>query len=83
MVYPGLPSHPEHELAKRQQHGFGAMITFYCVGTREQSAIILRSVSLYDCESSLFHSMKYCPPHEHTSLLAASCLLSCRIAWRS
>ncbi len=26
--YPGLPSHPQHELAKRQQRGFGAMLSF-------------------------------------------------------
>lgn len=45
VVYPGLPSHPQHELAKRQQHGFGAMITFYCQGGREQSAVLLQNVS--------------------------------------
>ena len=49
VLYPGLPSHPQHELAKRQQHGFGAMITFYCVGSREQSAIVLRAVSQRFC----------------------------------
>lgn len=26
--YPGLPSHPQHDLAKRQQDGFGAMLSF-------------------------------------------------------
>lgn len=26
--YPGLPSHPQHDLAKRQQQGFGAMVSF-------------------------------------------------------
>jgi cystathionine beta-lyase/cystathionine gamma-synthase len=46
VLYPGLASHPQHELANRQQHGFGAMITFYCVGSREQSAIVLKAVSL-------------------------------------
>ena len=44
--YPGLKSHPQYELAKRQQHGFGAMITFYCVGGREQSSAILQNVSV-------------------------------------
>jgi cystathionine beta-lyase/cystathionine gamma-synthase len=28
VLYPGLPNHPQHELAKRQMSGFGAMITF-------------------------------------------------------
>ena len=45
VLYPGLASHPQHAIAKRQQHGFGAMITFYCVGGREQSRVILQNVS--------------------------------------
>lgn len=32
--YPGLPSHPQHELARRQMRGFGSMIAFD-LGTRE------------------------------------------------
>jgi cystathionine beta-lyase/cystathionine gamma-synthase len=28
VFYPGLPEHPQHELAKRQMEGFGSMITF-------------------------------------------------------
>ncbi|MGH6931209.1 MAG: trans-sulfuration enzyme family protein, partial [Dongiaceae bacterium] len=27
VYYPGLPSHPQHELARRQMHGFGGMVT--------------------------------------------------------
>jgi cystathionine gamma-lyase len=27
VIYPGLPSHPQHDLARRQMHGFGGMIT--------------------------------------------------------
>ena len=44
VAYPGLPSHPQHELAKRQQHGFGSMITFYAKGGRSESAVILQKV---------------------------------------
>lgn len=51
VLYPGLPSHPQHELAKEQQHGFGAMITFYCIGKREQAAIVLKKVRMKECES--------------------------------
>jgi len=29
VIYPGLPSHPQHELAKRQMKGFGGIVTFY------------------------------------------------------
>lgn len=32
VIYPGLPSHPNHELAKRQQTGFGGMISFRVKG---------------------------------------------------
>ena len=28
MLYPGLPTHPQHELAKRQMNGFGGMLSF-------------------------------------------------------
>ena len=28
VIYPGLASHPQHEIAKRQQRGFGGMISF-------------------------------------------------------
>ncbi|HYY51450.1 MAG TPA: PLP-dependent transferase, partial [Myxococcales bacterium] len=34
--YPGLPSHPDHDLARRQMNGFGGMVTF-SVGTRENA----------------------------------------------
>ena len=27
VLYPGLPSHPQHEVAKRQMHAFGGMVT--------------------------------------------------------
>ena len=30
--YPGLPTHPGHELARRQQTGFGAIVTFELAG---------------------------------------------------
>ena len=28
VYYPGLPSHPQHELARRQMRGFGGMLSF-------------------------------------------------------
>ncbi|CEI91445.1 Putative Cystathionine gamma-lyase [Rhizopus microsporus] len=33
VIYPGLPSHPNHELAKKQQRGFGGMISFRMKGS--------------------------------------------------
>jgi cystathionine beta-lyase/cystathionine gamma-synthase len=50
--YPGLPDHPEHELAKRQMKGFGAMISFD-VGSFENSAAFLSRVRLCSLGESL------------------------------
>jgi cystathionine gamma-lyase len=63
VIYPGLKSHPQHDLAVRQQHGFGSMITFYCVGGREQSAIILQHMSVFSLAESLgaVESLAECP----------------------
>ena len=61
VAYPGLPSHPQHELAKRQQHGFGSMITFYAKGGRTESATILQNVRLISPTGNLFLRMiLYC-----------------------
>jgi cystathionine beta-lyase/cystathionine gamma-synthase len=46
VLYPGLPSHPQHEIAKKQQHGFGAMITFYCKGGLKEASVFLENVCL-------------------------------------
>ena len=63
VLYPGLPSHPQYELAKEQQHGFGAMITFYCIGWREQSALLLQSFKVFTLAESLgaVESLAECP----------------------
>jgi len=63
VLYPGLSSHPQHELAKRQQHGFGAMITFFCVGGREQSACVLQNMRIFALAESLgaVESLAECP----------------------
>ena len=63
VVYPGLPSHPQHELANVQQNGFGAMITFYCKGGRAQSAAILENLKVFALAESLgaVESLAECP----------------------
>jgi cystathionine beta-lyase/cystathionine gamma-synthase len=50
--YPGLPSHPQHELAKRQMRGFGGMISFD-TGSLENAKALLRSVRLCSLAESL------------------------------
>lgn len=52
VVYPGLASHPQHEIAKRQQRGFGAMISFD-VGSLEAARSLLNRVKLCSLAESL------------------------------
>ncbi|HJQ20391.1 MAG TPA: PLP-dependent aspartate aminotransferase family protein [Gemmatimonadaceae bacterium] len=52
VMYVGLPSHPQHELAKRQMSGFGGMISIE-LGTRERAAHVLKSVRLFSLAESL------------------------------
>jgi len=50
--YPGLASHPQHEVAKRQQRGFGAMISFQ-LGSLEAARRLLDNVKLCALAESL------------------------------
>ena len=52
VYYPGSTSHPQHALAKRQQHGFGGMVSFD-VGSLEAARIVLESVKLCTLAESL------------------------------
>jgi len=52
VIYPGLPSHPQHELAKRQMNGFGGMLSFD-VGTLEGARRVLNRVRLMALAESL------------------------------
>jgi cystathionine beta-lyase/cystathionine gamma-synthase len=52
VLYPGLPSHPQHELAKRQMRGFGGMIAFD-VGTMEAAYDVCKRVRLMALAESL------------------------------
>ncbi|MDL2262398.1 aminotransferase class I/II-fold pyridoxal phosphate-dependent enzyme [Bacteroidales bacterium OttesenSCG-928-I21] len=44
--YPGLKSHPQHELAKKQMSGFGAMISFGLKGGYQAGEILMDNVKL-------------------------------------
>lgn len=52
VYYPGLTSHPQHELAKRQQSGFGGMVSFE-TGSLENAKKVLESVKLCTLGESL------------------------------
>lgn len=53
VVYPGLKSHPQYELAKKQMHGFGGMITFFIKGGLPASKKFLESVHVFALAESL------------------------------
>lgn len=53
VVYPGLPSHPQHGLAKEQMSGFGGMITFYMKGGLSSARSFLESVRVFSLAESL------------------------------
>jgi len=50
--YPGLPDHPQHELARRQMSGFGGMLSFES-GSLENARTLLKSVRLCSLAESL------------------------------
>ncbi len=50
--YPGLPQHPQHALARRQQSGFGGMLSFD-VGTRARAQRVVDRVKLFAFAESL------------------------------
>ena len=52
VIYPGLPSHPQHALAKKQMSGFGGMISID-VGTKERAAKVLSRVKVFSLAESL------------------------------
>jgi cystathionine gamma-lyase/cystathionine beta-lyase/cystathionine gamma-lyase/homocysteine desulfhydrase len=52
VYYPGLASHPQHELAKRQQSGFGGMVSFE-TGSLENARRVLEGVKLCTLGESL------------------------------
>ena len=52
-VYPGLKSHPQHDLAKEQMSGFGGMITFFIKGGFDSAKKFLESVQVFALAESL------------------------------
>jgi cystathionine beta-lyase/cystathionine gamma-synthase len=52
VYYPGLPSHPQHELATRQMQGFGGMLAFD-LGSLDAARLLLNGVRLFALAESL------------------------------
>jgi cystathionine gamma-synthase len=52
VYYPGLPTHPGHEIAARQMHDFGGMVSFLAPSAEEAEALVTRT-KLFQLAESL------------------------------
>ncbi|MEM7647318.1 MAG: PLP-dependent aspartate aminotransferase family protein, partial [Pseudomonadota bacterium] len=53
VIYPGLESHPQYDIACNQMSGFGGMITFYLKGGLDSARSMLEKVKLFSLAESL------------------------------
>ena len=53
VYYPGLASHPQHALAKKQMNGFGGMVTPVLKGGLDESRRFLERLKIFVCAESL------------------------------
>ena len=53
VYYPGLPSHPQHELAKKQMDGFGGIISFDLKGGLKAGCTLMNNVKMISLAVSL------------------------------
>ena len=66
--YPGLPSHPQYELMKRQQSGNTGLLSFEIDGTAEQAAQLAQSLEIFKIGVSWggFESLVFLPHARQT-----------------
>ena len=53
VIYPGLSSHPQHDIAKKQMKGFGGMISIILKGGLEGATNFLERTELFSLAESL------------------------------
>ena len=53
VIYPGLASHPQHEIAKRQMPGFGGIVTFFIEGDLGDARRFLERCRVFSLAESL------------------------------
>ncbi|WP_045614063.1 O-succinylhomoserine (thiol)-lyase [Vibrio vulnificus] len=53
IYHPSLPAHPGHEVAKKQQSGFGSMLSFEFAGSFEQLKVFVKALDLFSLAESL------------------------------
>jgi cystathionine gamma-lyase len=53
VIYPGLPSHPQHDIARRQMRAFGGMVTTFLKGGLPQARSFLENLEIFALAESL------------------------------
>jgi cystathionine gamma-lyase len=53
VLYPGLKSHPQYDLARKQMRGGGAMLSFYIKGGAEETAVFMSELKVFTMAVSL------------------------------
>jgi len=53
VIYPGLPSHPQHELSNRQTSGASGIVTFVVKGGLSAAKAFMENISVFACAESL------------------------------
>ncbi|MEZ8740672.1 O-succinylhomoserine (thiol)-lyase [Photobacterium swingsii] len=53
IYHPSLPDHPGHDIAKRQQKGFGSMISFELAGSFQQLEVFVKALKCFSLAESL------------------------------
>lgn len=66
LFYPGLPSHPGHEIARRQMRGFGAMVSLRVAGGRAAAVAVASHLRLFTNATSL-GGVESLVEHRHSS----------------
>src|SRR5690625_6111518 len=81
VIYPGLDSHPQKDLAAKQMSGFGGMVSFDVGGGLERARKFLENTRIFALAESLggVESMVNHRSEEHTSELQSRGHLVCRL----
>jgi O-succinylhomoserine sulfhydrylase len=53
VIYLWLESHPQYELAKKQMHGGGTVVTFELVGGKDEAFAVMNALQLVDISNNL------------------------------
>ncbi len=73
--YPGLPSHPQYELARKQQSGNCGLLSFEIKGSKEEAIRVCNALKVFQIGVSWggFESLVVMPMYKHTPEHAALC----------